>query len=487
MAIQVALNHKTQYRYDRLVALGPQVVRLRPAPHCRTPILSYSLKIQPKKHFLNWQQDPQANYLARLVFPDPTTEFFVEVDLVAEMAIFNPFDFFLEPYAEKYPFTYDDGSARELRAFLETESLTPALETWISTVSREPVRTIDFLISLNQRLRNDIGYVIRMETGVQTCEQTLSLRTGSCRDSAWLLVQILRHLGLAARFVSGYLIQLAADVKPLEGPAGPTSDFTDLHAWTEVFLPGAGWVGLDPTSGLLAGEGHIPLACTPDASSAAPVSGLLSPCNTTFHHEMSVRRIYESPRVTKPYTEEQWNEVLALGHKVDADLKAGDVRLTMGGEPTFVSLDNASTPEWNTPRPWAPEKRKLFRWSFSPAASRPIRARRAAAFRTRQVVSRRAAATLGAELLLAQRWRPDLGRSVPVRRRSSEVQIHGERCPALPPSIDAEAASGSIVHHVGLRGHVLLPLARAPAAGECGPAGFQGRGSDRARSSGADF
>ena len=358
MAIQVALNHKTQYRYDRLVALGPQIVRLRPAPHCRTPILSYSLKIHPQDHFLNWQQDPQANYLARLVFAKPTKEFFVEVDLVAEMAVFNPFDFFLEPYAEKCPFIYDDASARELRPFLETEPVTPALERWLSSVSRQPLRTIDFLIGLNQRLRSDVGYVIRMEPGVQSCEQTLALGTGSCRDTAWLLVQILRHLGLAARFASGYLIQLASDVKPLEGPTGPGSDFTDLHAWTEVFLPGAGWVGLDPTSGLLAGEGHIPLACTPDASSAAPIAGLLDPCNTTFHHEMSVRRLYESPRVTKPYSEEQWNEVLALGDQVDAELAARDVRLTMGGEPTFISLDDANAPEW-TSSAFGPAKRRL--------------------------------------------------------------------------------------------------------------------------------
>ena len=357
MAIQIALNHKTQYRYDRVVRLGPQIVRLRPAPHCRTTILSYSLKIHPKTHFLNWQQDPQANYLARLVFPEPTSEFLVEVDLVAEMAIFNPFDFFLEPSAEKYPFRYDDASARDLRPFLETEPLTPLLEKWLATVSREPVRTIDFLIGLNQRLQSEIGYVIRMEPGVQTCEQTLTLRTASCRDSAWLLVQILRHLGLGARFVSGYLIQIAPDVKPLEGPVGPSSDFTDLHAWTEVFLPGAGWVGLDPTSGLLAGEGHIPLACTPDASSAAPISGLLEPCQTTFHHEMSVQRIQESPRVTKPYSESQWNEIVALGNRVDAELKESDVRLTMGGEPTFVSLDDANAPEWTTLAS-GPEKRK---------------------------------------------------------------------------------------------------------------------------------
>ena len=358
MAIHVALNHKTHYLYDRRVKLGPQVVRLRPAPHSRNPILSYSLKIDPKDHFINWQQDPQGNYLARLVFPGPATQFLVEVDMVVEMAVFNPFDFFLEPAAERVPFSYDAALARELRPFLEVEPAGPALCSFLSQVPRESVRTIDFLVALNQRVQKQIGYVIRMEPGIQTCEQTLGLGTGSCRDSAWLLVQVLRNLGLAARFVSGYLIQLAADVKPLEGPAGPAADFTDLHAWAEVYLPGAGWVGLDPTSGMLAGEGHIPLACTPDASSAAPVSGLLDPCNTEFRHEMTVRRIFESPRVTKPYSEEQWRDILSLGQKVESDLRDGDVRLTMGGEPTFVSLDDPDGAEW-TSDALGPRKRKV--------------------------------------------------------------------------------------------------------------------------------
>jgi len=358
MAINVALTHKTHYRYDRLISLGPHVVRLRPAPHCRTPILSYSLKIRPENHFINWLQDPQSNYLARLVFPEKAKELFVEVDLVAEMGVLNPFDFFLEPSAETYPFTYDSALARELRPYLETEPAGPRLAEFLAKVSREKMRTIDFLVALNQRVKQEVGYVIRMQPGIQSCEETLGLKTGSCRDSAWLLVEALRHLGLASRFVSGYLIQLVADVKPLDGPAGPPADFTDLHAWTEVYLPGAGWIGFDQTSGLLAGEGHIPLACTPDATSAAPITGALDPCEVDFRHEMSVQRIYESPRVTKPYTEKQWRDIESLGHVVDSRLKAGDVRLTMGGEPTFVSLDDADGAEWTTDA-LGPAKRKL--------------------------------------------------------------------------------------------------------------------------------
>src|ERR1700687_5008860 len=324
MTINVALNHKTHYSYDRRVSLGPQVVRLRQAPHCRTPILAYSLKVHPENHFMNWQQDPQSNYPARLVFPEPTTEFSVEVDLVAEMGVFNPFDFFLEPYAEQCPFVYEAALARELRPYLETEPAGPRLSELLAKLSRAKTRTIDYLVGLNQRVKDEVGYVIRMEPGIQTCEETLGSRTGSCRDSAWLLVEIMRHMGLAARFVSGYLIQLQADMKPLDGPVGPAADFTDLHAWAEVYLPGAGWIGFDPTAGMLAGEGHIPLACTPDASSAAPISGVLDPCNTEFRHEMSVHRIFETSRVTKPYSEEQWRDITALGHQVEADLRASD-------------------------------------------------------------------------------------------------------------------------------------------------------------------
>jgi len=358
MSIHVALNHVTHYKFDRPVALSPHIVRLRPAPHCRSNILSYSLKIEPEGHFVNWQQDAFANYLARLVFPEPTTEFKVTVDLVTEMAVYNPFDFFLEPEAEHYPFAYDEATQLELQPYLVTEEATPAFARFLSTIDRSKRRTIDFLVDINQRLQSDIKYLIRMEPGVQTPEQTLTHASGSCRDSGWLLVQTLRHMGLAARFVSGYLIQLKSDVKALDGPSGTEVDFTDLHAWCEVFLPGAGWIGLDPTSGLLAGAGHVPVACTPTPGSAAPISGATDPCEVEFSHHMQISRIWESPRVTKPYTEDQWQEVLTLGEQVDAVLEAGDVRLTMGGEPTFVSVDDRDGAEWNT-EALGPTKRLL--------------------------------------------------------------------------------------------------------------------------------
>ncbi|MBX9611643.1 MAG: transglutaminase family protein, partial [Burkholderiales bacterium] len=348
MSIHAALNHVTHYRYDRPVNLGPQVVRLRPAPHSRSQVLSYSLKVEPANHFINWQQDPFANYQARLVFPEKTTEFKVTVDLVVEMAVYNPFDFFLEPYAEHSPFQYDKALHQELAPYLKTEPLTPHVRAYLDKIDRTEKRTIDFLVGLNQQVAGDIKYLIRMEPGVQTPEETLVKAAGSCRDSGWLLVQLLRHCGLAARFVSGYLIQLTPDVKSLDGPSGTTVDFTDLHAWCEVYLPGAGWVGLDATSGLLAGEGHIPLACTPQPSSAAPIEGLMDEAEVTFSHHMQVTRVLESPRVTKPYTEEQWADVLALGQAVDRQLVAGDVRLTMGGEPTFVATADRDAAEWNT-------------------------------------------------------------------------------------------------------------------------------------------
>ena len=360
MSIHVAIEHTTSYRFDRVTQLHPHVLRLRPAPHCRTPIEGYSLRVSPRDHFLNWQQDPFGNYLARLVFLEPATELEVVVDLVADLTVINPFDFFVEEDAEHMPFEYDAQLRRELDPYLRTASETgPLLDRWLSRIdtSGRP-RTIDFLVDVNQRLYDDVEYSIRMEAGVQTPEETLRRGIGSCRDSGWLLVEALRRLGLAARFVSGYLVQLTSDQPALDGPDGPSADFTDLHAWAEVYLPGAGWVGLDPTSGLFAGEGHIPLACTPHPASAAPITGATSTADVEFEFSNTVRRIREDPRVTAPYTPEQWERIDRLGLAVDERLVAGDVRLTMGGEPTFVSVDDMDGAEWNTEAD-GPAKRAL--------------------------------------------------------------------------------------------------------------------------------
>jgi uncharacterized protein (DUF2126 family)/transglutaminase-like putative cysteine protease len=369
MSIHVALHHRTTYLYDRPVSLGPQIVRLRPAPHSHTPILSYALTVEPKDHFINWQQDPQGNYLARLVFPEKTTRFEVTVDLVADMAVSNPFDFFLEPSSEEWPFAYDASLAEEIAPFRKLEPAGPLLTAWLAKVERKKQRTIDFLVGLNARLQAEIGYIVRLEPGVQSYEQTLGLAKGSCRDSGWLLVTILRHLGFAARFASGYLIQLTPDEKPLEGPEGPTHDFTDLHAWCEVYLPGAGWIGLDPTSGLLTGEGHIPLACTPEPSSAAPIEGAIDKSEVEFFHEMSVSRVRETPRTTKPYTEEQWEKLLGVGEAIERDIADAGLKLTMGGEPTFVSIDDMDGAEWNT-LALGPEKRRMAGVLFRKLANR---------------------------------------------------------------------------------------------------------------------
>jgi uncharacterized protein (DUF2126 family)/transglutaminase-like putative cysteine protease len=358
MSIHVHLHHRTSYQYERPISLGPQVVRLKPAPHCRTPILSYSQKIVPADNFCNWQQDPQGNYVARYVFPEKTDRFEIEVSLVADMATINPFDFFVEDAAKEFPFVYDEDLAADLAPFRRSAPMGPLLKAWVNSVDRKPKNSIDLLVALNQRLQSEISYSIRMEPGVQAPEETLQLRRGSCRDSAWLLVQILRNLGFASRFVSGYLIQLAADIKSLDGPSGPEQDFTDLHAWTEVYMPGAGWIGLDPTSGLLCGEGHLPLACTPEPASAAPISGALEPCESTFGFEMKLTRFREDPRTTKPYTDLQWAKINEVAHNVDDQLRSQDMRLTVGGEPTFVSIDDMEGDEWNGAAV-GPNKRRL--------------------------------------------------------------------------------------------------------------------------------
>ncbi|UXX78628.1 transglutaminase family protein [Reichenbachiella carrageenanivorans] len=349
MAIHAAIKHSTGYTYDRLVTMSPQVIRLRPAPHTRTPVVGYSIKIYPENHFINWQQDPFGNYLARIVFPDQIKEFRVDVEVIIEMKVINPFDFFMEESADKFPFSYHTDLKKELAPYLEVSETGPQLEQWVEEIkSFYGLNTVDFLVSVNQKLYQQIAYTIRLETGIQSPDETLTKALGSCRDSAWVLVQALRHLGLATRFVSGYLVQLKPDKKSVDGASGPEEDFTDLHAWCEVYIPGAGWIGLDSTSGLFAGEGHIPLCCTPEPASASPITGFTTPAEVKFSYANQVFRIHEDPRITKPYSDDEWQRIHALGEFVEDKLHRNDVRLTMGGEPTVVSIKDMESEQWNT-------------------------------------------------------------------------------------------------------------------------------------------
>ena len=343
MGKQVAVHHTTRYRYERPVSLGPQVIQLRPAPHCRTPILSYSLEVTPLDRVLSWMFDPLANQVARVLFPSQVAEFVVDVKLVAELQPVNPFGFVVEPASERLPFTYADELARDLEPYLRREETGYLMRRLLESLEYEGESTVGFLVDLNARLQREIRYTTRFEHGVQSCEETLELRSGSCRDTSWLLVELCRQIGLAARFVSGYLVQLSDE----SDPTSPKTDSADLHAWAEVYLPGAGWIGMDPTSGLLTAEGHIPLACSTTASGAAPISGTVEAADVEFEYTISVLRLDQEPKLSRPFSDGEWEKIRAVANDVDRELKQQDVRLTMGGEPTFVGMDEPEAPQWN--------------------------------------------------------------------------------------------------------------------------------------------
>ena len=352
MTIQVQVNHLTHYKYDRPVNLAPQTVRLRPSPHNKVPIKAYSFKIFPENHFLNWYQDIYGNFIANIVFPEKITEFKIDVSILADINIINPFDFFLYKKYESYPFEYEPHIKQELTQYLvpaeNGKLLMDFINKKIQPQKNQGRNTINFLVEVNKKLNEHLGYIIRLEPGVFSCEETLTRKIGSCRDMAWLLCNIFRHLGFAARFISGYSIQLKADEKPVIGPAGVIQDIVDLHAWTEIYIPGSGWIGLDPTSGMLCSEGHIPLCASANTQNAAPVEGLIDFCESVIDHRMEVIRVHEDPRTTKPFAEDEWNEINALGKQLDKEIEKHDIRLTIGGEPTFISTENRDAIEWNT-------------------------------------------------------------------------------------------------------------------------------------------
>ncbi len=287
MSIRVALYHQTTYKYDRPVRLSPHLIRLRPAPRQSGRLLSYELRVSPADHMLHWQQDAFANYQARVTFPAEARAFTVDVRVEVDMTPLNPFDFFLDAEAVNFPFAYPPRLRNDLFPYLLGLEGDASVDLFIARPQVQGLlgkSTVDFLLAIAGMIFKELRYETRLEQGVQTAAVTLDRNAGSCRDSAWLLVQILRGFGLAARFVSGYLIQLA--------PQGSgEADSSELHAWCEAYLPGAGWVGIDATSGLLTGEGHLPLAASPDPLGATPISGTTSPSEVEFSYTSTVQRL----------------------------------------------------------------------------------------------------------------------------------------------------------------------------------------------------
>jgi len=284
--VSVCLRHRTTYLFERPAVLGPHSIRLRPSPHCPVPILGYELRVDPQDAEVRWHHDPHDNWVARAFFPSPAGKLDIDVRMEARLAPVNPFDFYVDDWALRYPFAYPHALSRELAAYLWRDEPTPRVRAFVEEV-RAAVggsNTAEALTTANRMTHARIGYLTREEEGVLAPEETLARGCGSCRDSAWLLVQVLRHLGIAARFSSGYLVQL-------QRPPEIARDTLALHAWCEAYLPGAGWMGLDATSGLATAEGHIPLASVAHHETAAPVSGSFSGAGASLEFDMTVQRL----------------------------------------------------------------------------------------------------------------------------------------------------------------------------------------------------
>jgi uncharacterized protein (DUF2126 family)/transglutaminase-like putative cysteine protease len=327
-------------------------MRLRPTAHARARIETYRLLIE-QEHRLRWQQDPYGNHIARVHFPAdaPVRALDLLVELVLDVRPVNPFDFLLEDLAERVPFAYPDELRRELAPFLSLDDPAFARGERFAEFDAGLPRagtTVELVTALNLAVNQRVRYVIRDEAGVYTPEVCLREGRASCRDSAVLLAAVLRGRGLAARFVSGYLVQPTDEGMIPDQPRGVSRDVVDLHAWCEVYLPGAGWIGLDATSGLLCGEGHVPLCCAATPSLAAPLEGTsdVGADEVSFH--MTVGRLGHEVRPTTPYTPDVWDALCEAGDRVDVLLAEHGVHLTMGGEPTFNSREHVDAPEWNS-------------------------------------------------------------------------------------------------------------------------------------------
>ncbi len=454
--MRIRIQHQTRYRYELPASLGPHIVRLRPAEHARARLLSYNLEVSPECK-VRWQHDPWGNRIARLSFDKElrARELSLQVDAAFDVRPVNPFDFFVDDRCEQLPFRYPDGLEAELAPFLGAVTPGPLLA---ALLREHPLRgnTVDYLVALNSAVARRVRYIIRGEPGIQRSEETLQIGSGSCRDSAQLLCDALRAQGLAARFVSGYLIQLADEGIIPDEARGVERDVLDLHAWAEVFVPGAGWIGLDGTSGLLCGEGHVPLAATVDPELAAPIAGTASEPAGRFEFTMQVARLGHEPRPRRPYTDEEWSAIVAAGDTVDDELRALGVRLTCGGEPTFTSRLHPRDPEWMT------EALGPTKWSQALKLARELRRRLGQGTLAMLHLGKQYPGESLPRWALDLCWRAD---GVPIWREPRLLDFTGPTEPAAPsagpPATDAALAAArafgaALIRHLELPPHTEL-------------------------------
>jgi len=333
MGIRIALRHRIEQHFSRPVRLSTHWLRLRPAPVTQRAVTAYSLKIDADPHFINWVRDPFENFLARLDLPEAVPRLGLDLELIADLEPQNPFDFLVEPYAANYPFAYDDQLRRELTPYLVQPTPGPRLAAWLAGLEVETGYMVRFLSLLTQQLSTALAIMPAGRPGPVDLETVFARGAGSCWEIAWLATQTLRALGLAARFVSGYRVRL------------DTLSSATLHAWTEVYLPGAGWVGLDPAAGLFVDENYLPLAAAPDPLRALPLVGYREACDERQSEQIEVRELAAEERPW-PLTPTEQRDLLAVGHAVDTDLRAAGLQLTVQQDLGLVAAGELGDPGW---------------------------------------------------------------------------------------------------------------------------------------------
>ena len=362
MSTRIALTHTIDRRYARRLVLPTHWLRLRPAPHTKAAIEAYSLSVGTEPHFLNWVRDPFENHLARLDLPEPVFGLNMAVDIVADLAPANPFDFLTEPYAASFPFEYPEQLQKELTPYLHLPKAGPRLADYLGALDADSAYIIEKLGKLTGNVHRSLAIVGSAQPGAVDLEDVVKRGTASPWEAAWLMAVSLRHLGVAARFTAGYRVVLASEAVPIhawtaDAEDSETSlwlDSASLHAWCEVFLPGAGWIGLDPSAGLFTHEGYIPLTATPDPLRALPWVAEVAepgkpaevpPPDESFE-SIAVRRLIAAAEPS-PYSDAQWGDISALGQSVDARLATAGISLAMGQTLNLTSPYSDSI-EWAT-------------------------------------------------------------------------------------------------------------------------------------------